>query len=604
MSKRKAESVGDTYVPGDRNKSQKLSLSRETTSNSEEKKQNLDTSKEVESLVSRIYSRTNESENGEESSEESSETSKAAKVPIDLNQPRLTDILLVEHAVKNIQSSIDSIILSAPDEEGLLQMQKSVTDETNPQLTSALTRYKMKLAAKLKTMYKNKELEIFDQILNFEELTDALTAPKPMTFANTPQFTPIPSAGSSTSAASTIKPTSSSFGNHDKDLPPLPEIKDPAIRARVFIHKSIIKDKLFLSKREQLHSHNERLEFLGDSVLNNMMTQIAYHRFPDAAEGVLSVLRTKLISNATLMRWSSAYGLDKELKKNTPDETLNNGKMKLYADVFEAYIGGLMTENPANYTVVYDWLKQLAEPILKKNEPKKEQRSEFRPNAKMELYSLIGSASLGLHYDCIHRDTRSVPTTFIVELRTGAGDLLGTGQGENIKIAGTKAAMEALDNKELIEKYSILRANTPRDASKIPSHEMNKNGISPDAPKRPENDPEEKPSVNFNKPDSNGRDSNNSKSSLPSVPTFRQDHRAPVNFNRAPRSEPSRNDRFTAPKGPKGPRSEPGSRANSSYKGNSYRPNTATFDSYRPGGFNGSHRGNYKNNSRKNNDRF
>ncbi|CCH44085.1 Ribonuclease 3 [Wickerhamomyces ciferrii] len=397
--------------------------------------------------------------------------SESAHPVIDVDQPRLTDVLLIEHAVKNLQTSIDSILQSSPDNNGLKRMQNSITDETNPQLTAALQRYKMRLGAQLKTMYNEGELKIFDQILQFEEITDALEAPKPLKF--TAQFTPDDSGSSVTSSASSST-TSSFVANQNKDLPPIPEIKDPAIRARVFIHKSLIKDKLYLSKKEQLHSHNERLEFLGDSVLNNMMTQIAYHRFPDAAEGYLSILRTKLISNATLMKWSSAYGLDKELKKNTSEETLGHGKMKLYADVFEAYIGGLMTEDPSNYPVVYEWLKQLAEPILSLNEPKKETRSEFRANAKMELYSLIGSASLGLHYECVERDQTVQPTKFVVELRTGAKDVLGKGEGENIKIAGTKAAMQALDDKELIEKYSLIRANTPRDTSKLPSTELNR----------------------------------------------------------------------------------------------------------------------------------
>lgn len=635
MGKRKAETFGDLHIPN--NKSQKLSLSSRTTSHSEEKKTPIDFTKQVKSLVSGIYSKSKghksdlkgtESNNDNDDDDKAkaieskdtncSETLKVQNPVIDVNQPRLSDILLVEHAVKNLQSSIDSIIQSAPDEDGLLLMQKSVTDETNPQLTAALIRYKMKLAAKLKTMHNAKELEIFDQILNFEQLSDDFKAPKSMNFA--PQFTPFPNSASSrpSSPSSDQKPTpksSSSFGTHDESLPPLPEIRDPAIRARVFIHKSLIKDKLFLSKREQLHSHNERLEFLGDSVLNNMMTQIAYHRFPDASEGVLSVLRTKLISNATLMCWSSAYGLDKELKKNTPAETLNNGKMKLYADVFEAYIGGLMTENPNNYGVVYEWLKQLAEPILKTNEPKREERSEFRANAKMELYSLIGTASLGLHYDCTIRDNTSNPPEFTVEVRTRVGDLLGTGKGENIKVAGTRAAMQALDNKELIEKYSILRANTPREASKIAAHDTGKPTMKPGLPKHAreseqkeeegeqtlDQKPEARPHTHENipNPDSNGKGKYDGarKTTFRSNFESRSQNKQPAKLNRSEHKK----DNFNKPS--KGTKFEAGARKD--YRGNTTRHSTGISDTYRPGSSNYSRSDNNGNNARdKNTDRF
>lgn len=470
MSKRKAEeNLERSTEPTEHKKSKISTLSRKTTSSSNDM--------DIDEAANGDQTDASKKDvNGTQIVEEkvtetaSEETPENAKPVIDLQQPRLTDVLLIEHAVKNLQSSIDSIIQSAPDEAGLEQMQNSVTEETNQQLTAALSRYKVRLAAKLKTMYNNKELELFDQILQFEKLSDAIQVPKAMDCS--PQFAPQEANTSSSSSAGDKsekqEPTESSFPHAKKGLPPIPEIRDPAIRARVFIHKSLIKDKLFLSKKEQLHSHNERLEFLGDSVLNNIMTQIAYNRFPEATEGQLSVIRTKLICNATLMRWSADYGLDVELKKDTPIDSLHAGKMKLYADVFEAYIGGLMTESSSNFSAVYEWLKELAEPILKENEPKQENRSQFRPNAKMELYSLIGSASLGLRYQCTFRQTYTVPQRFVVELRTRDDDLLGVGEGENIKVAGVRAAMQALDNKELIEKYSLLRANTPRDTSKLP----------------------------------------------------------------------------------------------------------------------------------------
>ena len=78
--------------------------------------------------------------------------------------------------------------------------------------------------------------------------------------------------------------------NNERVWPPkLPELEDVKIRARIFTHKSVIKDKDYLSSKDKAESHNERLEFLGDSILNYTMTTIIYEKFPHMNEGHMSL---------------------------------------------------------------------------------------------------------------------------------------------------------------------------------------------------------------------------------------------------------------------------------------------------------------------------
>ena len=70
--------------------------------------------------------------------------------------------------------------------------------------------------------------------------------------------------------------------------PPIPEIKNPTIRARVFIHKSLVKNKNFLSENAKLSAHNEMLEFLGDAALYFAVTKIIYKKFPYFDDGQLT----------------------------------------------------------------------------------------------------------------------------------------------------------------------------------------------------------------------------------------------------------------------------------------------------------------------------
>lgn len=364
----------------------------------------------------------------------------------------LSEILSVEHAVNNLQNAIRTILQTSLDEDELRQF-KAQSNESN-EVVLALQRSKLTLAAMIKTLHLKGKLRILDQIVKFEQLQGPLIS-QDITLDMDPL---------------------NEVETYDEDedergLPPLPQIENPAIRARVFIHKSLVKDKLFISENEVIHTHNERLEFIGDSVMNNIMSQIAYNTFPNATEGQLSQLRAKLISNATIQKWAVEYGFDKELKMNT-DSSIYKGKLKIYADVFEAYVGGLITENPGNYTKIYKWLKALAAPLINSDITIETNGiQELNQNAKVELYSLIGYAGLGLTYQTVAREIQNGTSWFKVQLKTKENEILGSGSGKNTKEAGIRAAMAALDNKELIEKYSRLRASIPKTESRVPSRE-------------------------------------------------------------------------------------------------------------------------------------
>lgn len=392
----------------------------------------------------------------------------------------LSDVLLVEHAVGLLQTGLKTILDNAPTEYELAKLKSDPETLKVPEIILALNRSKLLLASKLKTLHQDGRVGIFDNIINFEK--DLVIDQKQVKVSIIPEGRPLPETSN----------------NDHNGMPPIPEIKNTAIKAQVFMHKSVIKQKLFLSDRDAMSSHNERLEFIGDSFLNTIMTQIIVNEFPYATEGELSLIRTKLVNNNVLQKWSQLYGLDKKLKM-VVDDSVFKGKLKIYADVFEAYVGGLILENPSNYAVVHEWLSQLAKPIMKEfrkiqykstsstppssssTVPQPEKQTEMNnipvedlplnSNAKVDLYSLIGYAKLGLQYVNIGRVATGVDNIiiFTVQVKTKDGDILGEGKGKNIKEAGARAAMAALANKPLIEKYSLLRASIPRELSTKPA---------------------------------------------------------------------------------------------------------------------------------------
>lgn len=104
--------------------------------------------------------------------------------------------------------------------------------------------------------------------------------------------------------------------------------------------------ELALTHRSFGANNNERLEFLGDSILNLIIGEDLFHRFPEAREGQLSRLRSQLVKGETLAEIAREYELGECL-------ILGEGEMKsgghrrdsILADCVEALIGAIFTEN-------------------------------------------------------------------------------------------------------------------------------------------------------------------------------------------------------------------------------------------------------------------
>jgi ribonuclease-3 len=97
-----------------------------------------------------------------------------------------------------------------------------------------------------------------------------------------------------------------------------------------------------LTHRSANKSHNERLEFLGDSVLNFLMSVELYHRFPEADEGDLSRLRAQLVKGETLGKLALELKLGEFLRLGEGE--LKSGGFRresILADTVEAIIGAI-----------------------------------------------------------------------------------------------------------------------------------------------------------------------------------------------------------------------------------------------------------------------
>lgn len=113
--------------------------------------------------------------------------------------------------------------------------------------------------------------------------------------------------------------------------------KDKELLKRAFTHRSYLNEH-----RDEGLEHNERLEFLGDAVLELASTNYLYTRFPDKDEGALTALRSALVNTNTLSEAATAIGMNDYLLLSK-GEAKDTGRARafLLANTFEALVGAL-----------------------------------------------------------------------------------------------------------------------------------------------------------------------------------------------------------------------------------------------------------------------
>ncbi|ODV85824.1 hypothetical protein CANARDRAFT_175592 [[Candida] arabinofermentans NRRL YB-2248] len=250
------------------------------------------------------------------------------------------------------------------------------------------------------------------------------------------------------------KKLSSAQANFD-GLPELPKIPDPALEQRIFTHESFV-SSLNIDSNVKLHKHNERLEFLGDSFLNFIVSTLIYEAFPYYNEGQLSQLRSELVRNKNLFKWAKLYGFDTRLITNYSALTALASDGKSIADTFEAYLGGIYESfmKESNDGVVdtdeflhgwfaaRKWVEQLSMTVIDEAKSVSKNIVPLNRSAKQELSLILDPAT---QTDYIRAQ---YGLDFVSCFRVN-GIIMGIGKGPSIKESETRAAMEAIENEKL-----------------------------------------------------------------------------------------------------------------------------------------------------------
>lgn len=168
-----------------------------------------------------------------------------------------------------------------------------------------------------------------------------------------------------------------------------------------------------LTHRSAKGVHNERLEFLGDSILGFVIAEVLYHKFPDHDEGDLTRMRSSLVRGVTLAEIGRGFNLGEHLILG-PGELKSGGHRRdsILEDAVEAIIGAvyLDSDNDTAKALVLSWFTDRLEIIKPGNEQKD-------PKTRLQEYLQARKIALPL-YDVVHTSGQSHNQQFTVRCTT------------------------------------------------------------------------------------------------------------------------------------------------------------------------------------------
>jgi len=204
------------------------------------------------------------------------------------------------------------------------------------------------------------------------------------------------------------------------------EPDDAKLFSKAFTHKTLAFQKGLLDMS------NERLEFLGDSVLNLYISIRLFEIFPVAAEGALTRMRSYLVNTRRLAKLSKELGLDKILRVGESFEGDPVEQTSILADTFEALLGAVYIDK--------GW--KAAGAFVEKYFDIEKASSKL--DSKSKLQQLVQKQSGFLpKYNVVKEDGLPHKKHFVVEVEFD-GAVRGAGEGSNKKNAQEGAAKDAL----------------------------------------------------------------------------------------------------------------------------------------------------------------
>ena len=203
---------------------------------------------------------------------------------------------------------------------------------------------------------------------------------------------------------------------------------DPALLAQALTHRS------------HGSPHNERLEFLGDSVLNCVVAAELFSRFGALSEGDLSRLRARLVRQEALHRLAQDLGLGEHLHLGEGElKSGGSGRPSILADALEALVGAIFLDG--GFEAAREFVRRLIQPLLAELDPR-----DPGKDPKTLLQELLQARRIALpRYTVLATSGAAHSQHFEVECLIPQLSVRTTGSGSSRRAAEQEAAMRAFE---------------------------------------------------------------------------------------------------------------------------------------------------------------
>lgn len=212
--------------------------------------------------------------------------------------------------------------------------------------------------------------------------------------------------------------------------------KNKELLKRAFTHRSFINENKHL-----VQENNERLEFLGDAVLELAATTYLFNLFPKRNEGELTAFRAALVNTNTLAELATKIGFDNFLLLSR-GESKDKGRARQYilADSYEAFIGAIFLDQ--GYETAYQFIEKtllgLTDQIVKSGSWI-DAKSHLQEKSQEHL-------SITPQYETVGEEGPDHNKYFTVIVKIG-DETIATGKGKSKQEAEQEAAQKALEKK-------------------------------------------------------------------------------------------------------------------------------------------------------------
>lgn len=219
----------------------------------------------------------------------------------------------------------------------------------------------------------------------------------------------------------------------------LPPFRDHSLLQRALTHRS------YVNEHPEAGEHNERLEFLGDAVLNFLSGEFLYRNYPEKPEGELTPLRSVLVDEPQLAKFAILLGLAEQIRLGK-GAILEGGRQNpnLLSSTFEAVIGAYFLDT-SDIQAVRDYVEPLFQSV---SDRLVIYASSVNFKSRFQEWAL---ATLGTvpQYVIIAQSGPDHAREFTAEVRV-EGQKYGEGKGRSKQEAQKDAACNALKTLELI----------------------------------------------------------------------------------------------------------------------------------------------------------